>query len=266
MVPDFLDVSVRREGKNLRTGVFRKKTHTDRVLSFDSNHPISAKRAVVLSMFDRVETHFAKDDEEGRQQEVRHLFRMLGQNGYSERFVRKTVEYALKMRAQKKPELDQPKATAVIPYVRGLSEQISRELRKIGVRVVSRANPWQWTLCTGIKDTIPDEKKKGVVYQIRCSECPASYIGETARSVKVRVSEHERHTKYGRTEESAVAEHVWDTDHKMEWKKVRILDMERNWQSRRVREALRIEMNNPSLNRDKGLELSPFWMKLLPNK
>ena len=46
----FLDVSVTRtESFSFVTSVFRKKTHTDKYLSFDSHHPISQKKSVVLS-------------------------------------------------------------------------------------------------------------------------------------------------------------------------------------------------------------------------
>lgn len=259
----FLDVSVQRNGNQLRTGVFRKKTHTNRVLSFNSYHPVSAKKAVVLSLFDRIETHFAKNDEEGREKERNYLYEALRANGYSARFITNTLQRALHKRSQQKPDAETPKATAVIPYVQGLSEQLSRELRKIGIRVVSKSTSWQWTLCAGIKDTVPDEKKKGIVYLISCSDCDSRYVGETKRSVKVRVAEHERHTRSGRTTESAVAEHVWNCDHKIKWDKVKILDMAQNWQERRVKEALHIAMIKPDLNRDVGLELSAHWLDLI---
>ena len=44
------------------TSVFRKKTYTNRALAFDSYHSNNAKRAVIISMFDRVKSNFGKDD------------------------------------------------------------------------------------------------------------------------------------------------------------------------------------------------------------
>ena len=107
-------------------------------------------------------------------------------NGYNEGFVQRTLQRAMKKRSQRKPDLEQPKATAVIPYVRGLSEQVSKELRKIGIREVSKANTWECKLCVGIKDEVPIETKKGV-------HIVESQLGEIARPIKVRTLEHERH-------------------------------------------------------------------------
>ena len=39
----FLDVNARRVNGKIVTGVYRKPTHTNRVLAFDSHHPLSAK-------------------------------------------------------------------------------------------------------------------------------------------------------------------------------------------------------------------------------
>ena len=50
----FLDTKLtRREDGTLNVTVFRKQTHTDRYLHFNSHHPLSAKRAAVRSLFDR---------------------------------------------------------------------------------------------------------------------------------------------------------------------------------------------------------------------
>ena len=63
----FLDVSVERVDGKISTAVYRKPTHTNRVLSFSSHHPLSAKRSVVLSLYERVSSHYNENDVEGRE-------------------------------------------------------------------------------------------------------------------------------------------------------------------------------------------------------
>ena len=50
----FLDTKLtQREDRTVSVTVFRKQTHTDRYLHFNSHHPVSAERAAVRSLFDR---------------------------------------------------------------------------------------------------------------------------------------------------------------------------------------------------------------------
>ena len=49
----FLDTFPRPSGNKIITSVYRKPTHMDRYLDFNSNHPKSAKHAVVRALTDR---------------------------------------------------------------------------------------------------------------------------------------------------------------------------------------------------------------------
>ena len=95
----------------------------------------------------------------------------------------------------------------------------------MGIRAVKKAQPWQWQVCEGIKDKIPAEKKKGVVYEVKCKDCQESYVGETLRSMTVRLKEHERHTKNSRIDLSAVAEHARMNNHEIDWSDARIVNI-----------------------------------------
>ena len=76
----------------------------------------------------------------------------------------------------------------VLPYVDGVSQQ--KVLQQIDIRTAMKAQSWQWCLCRGIKDSIPQEDRKSVVYEVSSKDCMDQYVGETIRSVAVRIKEH----------------------------------------------------------------------------
>lgn len=63
-----------------------------------------------------------------------------------------------------------------------------------------------------MKDKQNVKDKKNVVYQIKCSDCPAKYIGETGRQTKQRLKEHERDIRT-RKPENKIYQHVGETGH-----------------------------------------------------
>ena len=107
--------------------------------------------------------------------------------------IAKQIEIRKEGKSEEKKK--EPKDTIVLPYVEGVSEQIKRVLTPLDIWVVNRTEKWTWSLSHGIKDSIPVEKQTGVVYEICCKDCEDKYIGETLRSLKTRLAEHQRHTK-----------------------------------------------------------------------
>ena len=70
-------------------------------------------------------------------------------------------------------------------------------------------------------------------------------LGETARTLRPRLSEHERPT-------SPDAEHTIKEHDQIGWDGVRILDREEDWYRRGGREAINIRRSGSDLNRDRG--------------
>ena len=109
------------------------------------------------------------------------------------------------------------------------------------------------------KDKVDIEKQCGLVYSLSCNNCPATYVGETARTLGTRFKEHTD----GKHTSSAVWEHIDATGHSYSMDKVKILAREDNFFHRKIREALKIHQHLPSLNRDRGLEMPPTLLRLL---
>ena len=79
-----------------------------------------------------------------------------------------------------------------ILYTQGVSEAVTRILSDINVQVHMKPFRTLRRILSHPKDRIPDDDKSSVVYKINCRDCDASYVGETGRALKTRVSEHRR--------------------------------------------------------------------------
>ena len=87
----FLDtLSVINEDGTIRTRVFRKETHTDQYLNFDSNHPLEHKRGVVRTLTHRARSIVSDLGE--RKKEFEHVREALGYNGYPDWLLAETRE------------------------------------------------------------------------------------------------------------------------------------------------------------------------------
>ena len=99
----FLDTAItHHKDGSLTTSVYRKKTHTDKYLSFESHHPIAHKLSVVNTLFSRAEGICTTE----KDLETRN----------------RTINDG--------EDQEKPIATAVLPYVRNTSESIKRILAK----------------------------------------------------------------------------------------------------------------------------------------
>ena len=66
--------------------------------------------------------------------------------------------------------------------------------------------------------------KSNVVYKISCNNCDASYVGQTDRQLKTRITEHHNHIRHNTSVRSVITEHRYDRD--FQWDNVNILDEE----------------------------------------
>ena len=85
----------------------------------------------------------------------------------------------------------------VSTHIRGLSEKLERVCTSLGVRAAFKPVRTLKQTLMRLKTRIPEERKRGVVYKVPCKECSKTYVGETKRTLKVRLLEHKQAVKRG---------------------------------------------------------------------
>ena len=191
---------------------------------------------------------------------MEHLKRVLSVSGYT--------KAAWNAASRPKPTVTTPDSTAprkkghvTLPFVGQMSEAIARTIRKAGVAVHLRPYNSIRQQLVHPKDKVTQEDKSGVVYHIKCGDCSASYVGETERQLKTRVKEHHK------TKSSPLCEHLTKEGHSFSKEQVSVLQQEPDWFKRGVAEAIHIQRESPSLNRDQGRHKLPaIYRELLSSQ
>ena len=184
-------------------------------------------------------------------------------NGYLDSVIKKTSAHTYRQGddEEKDGESEKPKIL-YLPYVKGLLETIQRMCRRMGVKTVFRSHGMLRELLMKVKTRIPEENKRDIVYQIPCLDCESSYIGETGRKLKKRITEHKAAVRRG-DKNSGIAVHVWEQQHHVDWEGAKIIDFEPHYTKRRVLEAVWIHKTKINSNLDCGLpDLDTIFISL----
>ena len=118
-----------------------------------------------------------------------------------------------------------------LPNVRRLSEKIEKVCAPPGIKAVFKPPNTLRQSLVHVKNRLPEEKKRSVVYQVPCKGCDQVYIGETKRNLNIRLAEHRQAVRRG-DDKNGIAVHVQKCNHSIDWEGARVEQVTTNYWKR----------------------------------
>ena len=185
--------------------VYRKPTHTDRYLDFNSHHDKKHKESTAATLLHRALN--LPNTSEGKEREFNHVYAALESNGYPSKFIHDLQTKKTRPPPNLSPEelvgmffnlvesSESRKSFASLPDIKGVTEPLTRVLKKYDISVTNKPmNTLQQQFPAPKFRPAPD-LQTNVVYKIPCANCLWCYIGETGRAFNTRRKEHLRNVK-----------------------------------------------------------------------
>jgi hypothetical protein len=270
----FLDVLLlKKSDGSLGHTVYRKKTNTSRYLNAQSHHHPSQKRSVLKTLTTR---SIRLTDHDHYNQEVSTLHDTFERNGYSNMEINQVLNQKYHDESSKEvveenevnelsqnqsQDKEENKNKALLPYVRGVTDRISKVLQRYEIRT-------NFTTHLKINQLLNNNKsnpKLGTqgVYEVPCGGCSDSYIGQTSRRMSTRIQEHKNAVKYLH-QDNALAIHAKQTGHGIDFDNARSLANINMNLPRVFREAIEISKRPSNLNtRDDSQIISSAWKPVI---
>ena len=266
----FLDTIVKPEADDtLSITVYRKPTHTEQYLQWDSHHHLSAKFSVIYTLSHRASIVCSKS--ELLQQEKDYLKKALTKCKYpkwaldkvEKRLNRSTrqVSDGGTTSAQPATYEDKNKGHIVIPYTQGLCESIKKICGRYGIQTHSKGGRTINHLLVSPKDKDSMVNQSGGIYWYQCGDlgCDEKYLGETSGTFGERYKEHLKVP-------SAIHHHSSQTGHPTDHNNFQIIGREGHNLARNIKQSIYIRVNNSTLNNNIGkFNLSHIWDRVLLN-
>lgn len=186
---------------------------------------------------------------------------MLIANGYQQNRITKLIQ---KETPPKNQDTEENNGMALLPYIKGTTDKISKILHKHNIKTAFCTNQKIANILRNPKDKIQLENQG--IYEIPCKVCPATYIGQTNRRINARIAEHKNAVKK-EEKTSSLFQHMKETGHEINFADSKLLFNTEHHHKRIIMEAIEIEKHPHNMNkRDDTSRLPDIWKLALPTK
>ncbi|XP_071638462.1 uncharacterized protein [Temnothorax longispinosus] len=250
---NFLDTTIINNNGLIEFDWYHKPTFSGRYLNYYSCHPSSQKRGTIIGLIDRA---FLLSHPRFHRKNLELIISILLNNDYPLDLIFNTIHERLKSlfykqtKKQNSDDVDDAsfKKWFTVPFFPSFSAKFKDIFRGSDTHLayysVNKLNKFIKVQ----KNALPFYQNSNVVYKIFCRDCDASYVGQTCRQLKTRISEHRSHINRNSSSHSVITDHRIHNDHEFDWDNVKILDRERYYHKRLISEVLHIKQQRHGLN------------------
>lgn len=301
---EFLDTTIYNCGDKLITKWFHKPMASNRILNYYSKHPKNMVKNVAKAFIRRVFTLSHKKFHDENRNTIKEILiknnfppktienlihqvwnspnRNTGQNSSNQPsypFINYTINDSnatlplanSTMASAQLQENTKKKRYAGMTYIPGLSEQLSKQLRRHSPELVIAPRPPAKVsqLFSDMKQKLRPGQCSCVVYGIPCSNCKKWYLGETSWSLDNRCKlGHCKDLKYGKKtskNKTALLHHTLETKHNFNFDGKKVMKKVRTKRLLKIHEANQIIINQHlALNFKSDAEhISPEFYNLI---
>ena len=242
----FLDLEVIIKNNHIITNWYRKPTFSGRLLNFHSQHPNNNKIAIIYSLVDKA---IKLSDVCFHSENLSLIKQLLFNNDYPVDIVNTYIEKRLKFLNNNLKKLKvNNRPRIVLPFVEELKPVMKNFFNKFHTDIIySTVNKFRRFIKLG-KDKCKTGENTNVVYRVDCNDCDATYVGQTGRRLDIRIREHKKRCeKYDMN--NALYTHISETNHSINFNKVKILDKESRLNCRLLSEMFHIHSQNKFVNK-----------------
>jgi len=264
---NYLDLTIIRNNNKVTTKWFEKDIKDKQILNYLSNHPKSQKINTVRNLINRA---IKLTNHEHIKEIKKYIFNKLQINLYPHKLIKDiwNSSYYNNMNINKKENNNTNNNTKYVSltYIKDLTESINTVFKKENINDIRFGNKPNHKIKkiyhTNTYDKIKKFEQTNIVYKINCNDCDKVYIGETKQNLSQRLKQHDYDIRT-KKENTAIAEHCKNENHKIDLNNITIIDKEKNTTKRKLLEAFHISKNKRSINyKTDSLELNKFYANI----
>lgn len=160
-------------------------------------------------------------------------------------------------------QLSDPPRYKSVAYIKEVTPLLTKLFSPLNVIIAPKFISSLSFLLTKTKQPLDDKHKFNVIYSIPCTGCDQVYIGQTSRYVSGRITSHKSDIR-NLKESCALARHVLNKDHKMDFSNTKILATEHNSFKRTFLEMVYISSTPNTMNTRNDIQnLSAIYSLLI---